>query len=89
VIGNQGTTYLEEVGLIYKVIVEASIDEGEAPSSSKIRQLEVGEIVEVQEWGKKERARFKGKAKADDVLGWVSVADSGGNASDAQCATAV
>jgi len=86
-VGNQGTTFLEEGGNVFKVITETILTEsfeldgsGATTTARKLkdttRKLKVGEIVEVREWAKKEEKsglmRMRCKCRADGAMGWVT-----------------
>lgn len=78
VVGNQGTTYLQEGGNIYKVIaLDAELFCGDNPSKL-VRKLKQGEVIEAFEWEKKKEegkaetsVRIRGRAKVDGALGWT------------------
>lgn len=91
--GNQGTSFLEEGGNIFKVVAETILTEAFALDGSgakeackklrdSTRKLKVGEIVEVREWEKKEAKsglmRMKCRVQADGVVGWVTTVGNTG-----------
>eukprot|EP00930_Biecheleria_cincta_P032600 TRINITY_DN22604_c0_g1_i1.p1 TRINITY_DN22604_c0_g1~~TRINITY_DN22604_c0_g1_i1.p1 ORF type:complete len:2058 (+),score=625.53 TRINITY_DN22604_c0_g1_i1:78-6176(+) len=75
--GNAGTTYVEEATKLYTVVREVSLQKEFASEASEVvRTLVPDEAVEILEGPKKETfeavTRIKGRALADDVVGWVS-----------------
>lgn len=84
--GNQGTTFLEEGGNIFKVVAETiltdafELDGGDAGAAKKVkdttRKLKIGELVEVRAWAKKEEKsgllRMKCKCLSDGSVGWAT-----------------
>mmetsp|Transcript_22477 Transcript_22477/g.40102 ORF Transcript_22477/g.40102 Transcript_22477/m.40102 type:complete len:2032 (-) Transcript_22477:157-6252(-) len=83
--GNQGTVFLERSSKPYYCCeLESSLQAGLVSSSSEVRKLQPGEVLEVLE-GPKEEAlpeikRLRGKAVQDGKSGWVSIEDAQGNA---------
>lgn len=91
VAGNQGTTFLEEGGNLFKVVTETiltdsfALDGSSAKESSRkplTRKLKVGEVVEVREWAKKEEKsglmRMKCRVLSDGGTGWVTTVGNQG-----------
>lgn len=85
-VGNQGTVFLKEGGNMFKVVKETiltgSFVIGDDATGQKDRKLKVGEVVEVQEWAKKEEKsglmRMKVRVKSDGQLGYAtSVGNTG------------
>lgn len=91
--GNQGSTFLEEGGNIFKVVKETiltdefELEGGQAKDAARklkdtTRKLKEGEIVEVREWAKKEEKsglmRMKCKVKSDGQVGWVTTVGNQG-----------
>mmetsp|Transcript_108929 Transcript_108929/g.274119 ORF Transcript_108929/g.274119 Transcript_108929/m.274119 type:complete len:783 (+) Transcript_108929:114-2462(+) len=91
--GNQGTTFLEDGGNVFKVVTETILTEcfeldgtTSAGATKKVkdmtRKLKVGEIVEVREWAKKEEKsglmRMKCKCRSDGATGWVTTVGNQG-----------
>jgi len=91
--GNQGTTFLEEGGNLFRVVRETILTEsfeldGNASKETTrklkdtTRKLKEGEIVEVREWARKESKsglmRMKCKCKDDGVTGWVTTVGNQG-----------
>lgn len=84
--GNQGSTYLSDGGLLWRVqketILMDSFDldsDGKADTSRKLRP---GELIEVREWMRKDEKsglmRMKCRAKMDGKVGWVTVVGNTG-----------
>lgn len=73
--GNQGTTFLEPGGQKYVCLQATEITEALDVSSTSIRMLAEGELIEVTEFEKKDGdvTRIKGKAKSDGVHGWITI----------------
>jgi len=83
--GNQGTVFLEPGGNLRKCVADVAMTEEASVSteeSKEIRKLQVGEIIEVLDFGQKDKEsgllRIKGKAKSDDAIGWISAAGDEG-----------
>jgi len=90
--GNQGTTFLEDGGNVFKVVTETiltecfELDGATSGAAKKVRdttrKLKVGEIVEVRVWAKKEEKsglmRMKCKCRADGATGWVTTVGNQG-----------
>jgi len=93
VAGNQGTTYLEEGGNLFRVIAETiftstfELDSTESTETRKVkdvtRKLKVGELLEVRVWPQKEEktglTRMKGKIQSDGKVGWATTVGNAGN----------
>merc|ERR1712232_335933 len=93
-VGNQGTVFLEEGGVLMKVVKDTILtpklslsasDEGTSQTRKlreTTRKLKVGELLEVREWMKKEEEsglmRMKVKAKKDGMIGWATALGTGG-----------
>jgi len=77
VAGNQGNTYLEEGGNLFKVIKETELTSSfDVSKSSVVKKLKEGEILELLEWEKKDESgamRIKGKSKDDGAIGWATL----------------
>jgi len=81
--GNQGTTYLQDGGGVFKVVKETILTESfELGAASKDavaveRKLKVGELVEVKTWMKKQEetglVRMRCRAVLDGSVGWATV----------------
>jgi len=81
-VGNAGTVFLKEGGRQFKVIKETSLTEAfEIEGKEELKEpaapkLKVGEVVEVQEWPKKEPnsgfLRLKVRRKSDGAVGWAT-----------------
>ena len=73
--GNQGTTFLEPGGQKYVCLQATEITEALDVSSTSIRMLAEGELIEVTEFEKKDgdATRIKGKAKSDGAHGWITI----------------
>jgi len=90
--GNQGTTFLEEGGNVFKVVTETILTDcfelsgSNASAAKKVkdttRKLKVGEMVEVRVWAKKEEKsglmRMKCKCRSDGATGWVTTVGNQG-----------
>merc|ERR1711972_219375 len=92
--GNNGVTFLQEGGSVFKVVSDTMLSEtfaldgskaADAPAPRKpttARKLKVGEIVEVREWAKLEEAtglmRMKCKCRLDGAMGWVTTVGNTG-----------
>lgn len=92
VLGNQGSSFLEDGGNVFKVlketIVTSSFQLGAAEDkNTKVkdttRKLKLGELVEVLEWPTLEEesglTRMKGRCKTDGVSGWITTQGNQGN----------
>eukprot|EP00930_Biecheleria_cincta_P019186 TRINITY_DN14712_c0_g1_i1.p1 TRINITY_DN14712_c0_g1~~TRINITY_DN14712_c0_g1_i1.p1 ORF type:complete len:2123 (-),score=549.27 TRINITY_DN14712_c0_g1_i1:16-6384(-) len=80
IFGNQGSTYLEKSDKPYLVCeAEAPLHESCSSSSSELRKLSVGEVMEVLEGPRPEPVvvvnRARGKAVKDGAVGWVLFKD--------------
>eukprot|EP00930_Biecheleria_cincta_P038481 TRINITY_DN26427_c0_g1_i1.p1 TRINITY_DN26427_c0_g1~~TRINITY_DN26427_c0_g1_i1.p1 ORF type:complete len:943 (-),score=255.05 TRINITY_DN26427_c0_g1_i1:360-3188(-) len=84
--GNQGTTYLQDGGGVFKVVKETLLTESfELEATSKDvteRKLKVGELVEVKTWMKKQEetglVRMRCRAILDGSVGWATVVGNQG-----------
>lgn len=84
--GNQGTTYLQEGGGVFKVVKDTllteSFDLQVASKETTERKLKVGELVEVKTWMKKHEdsglLRMRCKAILDGSVGWATVVGNQG-----------
>merc|ERR1712039_823441 len=78
VAGNQGTTYLEEGGNNYKVVVESELQDDDNPDEPP-RKLKKGDLFEAFGWKKLENGmRLWGRAKEDGSFGNVNTTDGKG-----------
>merc|ERR1719162_2725094 len=84
-LGSRGTVFVEDGGNIFKVVKETILTGafviGE-DSKTNDRKLKVGEVVEAQEWARKEEVsglmRMKVRVKSDGQIGWAtSLANTG------------
>merc|ERR1712050_753458 len=76
--GNAGTVYAEPSAKHYSVLREMPLQKGHPSRTSEtVRQLEVGEALEVLEKPKPEQfapeVRIKGKAVTDGATGWLTL----------------
>jgi len=87
--GNQGTIYLTDGAVQFKVVKDTIMTGGfelDAPVDKKAkdptRKLKEGEFLEVREWPKLEEksglTRMKCKAKSDGLVGWVTTVGNAG-----------
>jgi len=85
VTGNQGSSYLEEGGHLFKVVKDTILtDSFELGGEKKDKKLKEGTILEVHEWPRKEESsglmRMKGKVRNDGAVGWVTATGNTGTA---------
>jgi len=90
VAGNHGTKYLEDGGNLYKVVKATPLTRDFEPPPRRtaksslcvVRQLKVGELVEVLEWEKQDEfssaMRIKCKLKDTGDTGWATTVDEEG-----------
>lgn len=82
VAGNQGTTYLEEGGNLYRALKPADLTKAFDVSEGVVRRLKAAEILEVVEWERTDEAtgavRIKARAKDDGAVGWATIKDDKG-----------
>mmetsp|Transcript_12255 Transcript_12255/g.28082 ORF Transcript_12255/g.28082 Transcript_12255/m.28082 type:complete len:167 (-) Transcript_12255:76-576(-) len=74
--GNTGGVFLEECGDSFELVKLCLMGTEFEPESPLIRDLKVGEKIEVLEWDKKHepsgRIRLKVKVVADGAVGWIT-----------------
>jgi len=83
--GNQGTKFLEEGGDLFRVVKAVDITQALVVEGAvAVRSLKEGELLQALKWERRDAAsgtsRMKVKARADGVVGWVTVAGSEGTA---------
>jgi len=83
-IGNQGNSFLEDGGNLFKVVKETILTtEFGLDGGGSTKKLKQGEIVKVLEWARKEEQsglmRMKCKVKATGAVGWVTTVGNQGN----------
>jgi len=81
--GNHGTNFLERCAKPYYCCeTEAEIHEAFETSSSEVRRMQPGEVMEVLEGPRREESRelvrVRGTAKKDAAQGWVTLKDATG-----------
>jgi len=78
--GNKGTVYAEETTKLYTLVNAVAFHKQfETDGATLVRQLVVGEAVEVIDGPKEEKrevTRLKGRAVSDGAVGWVSLRPS-------------
>ncbi|CAK9035819.1 unnamed protein product [Durusdinium trenchii] len=84
--GNQGSAYLADGGLVWRVLKETllteSFDLDDDSASEEVRKLRLNELVEVREWMRKDEKsgmiRMKCKTKMDHKVGWATAVGNAG-----------
>jgi len=91
--GNSGSSFLQEGGSVFKVVTETILTESFElnPSSTEgqekrkrdtTRKLKVGEVVDVREWARKDEQsglqRMRCRCRSDGATGWVTTVGNQG-----------
>merc|ERR1712151_537480 len=82
-VGNHGSTFLEDGGSLFKVVKETVLtQELTLDGAGPTKKLKEGEIVQVREWAKKEETsglmRMKCKVKSTGAVGYATTVGNQG-----------